>query len=79
MVTEQDPELPAIIARAQAGETAAFGDLYARYAGNILRYLYLRTREQDAAQDLTQEVFVRIIKGINGFEYRGEKSFLGWM
>lgn len=79
MVTETDPELPRIIARAQAGDPAAFGDLYTRYAGIILRYLYLRTREQEGAQDLTQEVFVRVIKGIGGFEYRGEKSFLGWM
>ncbi|HWQ12031.1 MAG TPA: RNA polymerase sigma factor [Roseiflexaceae bacterium] len=79
MLTDTDPELPRIIARAQAGDAGAFGELYARYAGTILRYLYVRTREQEAAQDLTQEVFVRVIKGIGGFEYRGEKSFLGWL
>jgi RNA polymerase sigma-70 factor (ECF subfamily) len=79
MVTESDRELPSMIARAQAGDAGAFGDLYARYASVILRYLYLRTREQETAQDLTQEVFVRVIKGIGGFEYRGEKSFLGWL
>jgi RNA polymerase sigma-70 factor, ECF subfamily len=78
-MTESDPELPRMIARAQAGDTGAFGELYTRYAGLILRYLYVRTREQESAQDLTQEVFVRVIKGIGGFEYRGEKSFLGWL
>ena len=76
---ESDFELPQMIARAQSGDSGAFGDLYGRYAGVILRYLYLRTREQETAQDLTQEVFVRVIKGIGGFEYRGEKSFLGWL
>jgi len=79
MVTELDLELPRIIARAQAGDVAAFGEIYARYAGQILRYLYARVHEQEGAQDLTQEVFVRVIKGISGFEYRGEKSFLGWL
>ncbi|MEN9937193.1 MAG: hypothetical protein RLZZ387_3772 [Chloroflexota bacterium] len=79
MVIDPDTELPTMIARAQSGDAGAFGDLYARYAGAILRYLYLRTREQELAQDLTQEVFVRVIKGIGGFEYRGEKSFLGWL
>jgi RNA polymerase sigma-70 factor (ECF subfamily) len=79
MLTDTDPELPKIIASAQAGDAGAFGDLYTRYAAVILRYLYVRTREQEAAQDLTQEVFVRVIKGISGFEYRGEKSFLGWL
>lgn len=78
-MTDSDHVLPKLIARAQAGDASAFGDLYARYAGMILRYLYVRTREQEAAQDLTQEVFVRVLKGIGGFEYRGEKSFLGWL
>jgi RNA polymerase sigma-70 factor (ECF subfamily) len=79
MVTEIDRELRTIIARAQAGDSGAFGEIYAMYARHILRYLYVRTQEPEGAQDLTQEVFVRVIKGINGFEYRGEKSFLGWL
>lgn len=79
MVTEVDRELPNIIARAQAGDVGAFGDLYSRYAGLILRYLYGRLREPESAQDMTQEVFLRVLKGIGGFEYRGEKSFLGWL
>src|SRR5215212_6165332 len=79
MVTDLDLELPRIIARAKAGDAGAFGELYTKYAGLILRYLYARVRDQEGAQDLTQEVFVRVIKGIGGFEYRGEKSFLGWL
>src|SRR5437764_13506560 len=79
MVTDLDLELPRIIARAKAGDAGAFGELYSRYASLILRYLYVRVHEQEGAQDLTQEVFVRVIKGIGGFKYRGEKSFLGWL
>jgi len=79
MITDLDLELRRIITRAKSGDAGAFGELYTRYAGLILRYLYVRLREQESAQDLTQEVFVRVIKGIGGFEYRGEKSFLGWL
>lgn len=79
MVTDLDLELRRIITRAQTGDASAFGELYTRYAGLILRYLYARLREQEGAQDLTQEVFVRVLKGIGGFEFRGEKSFLGWL
>ena len=79
MVTELDRDLPTIIARAQAGDVAAFSEIYSRYAAVILRYLYGRLREPEAAQDMTQEVFVRVLKGIGNFEYRGEKSFLGWL
>jgi RNA polymerase sigma-70 factor (ECF subfamily) len=79
MVSDVDLELPRVIAQAQTGDPGAFGEIYAKYAGLILRYLYARVRDQEGAQDLTQEVFVRVIKGIGGFEYRGEKSFLGWL
>lgn len=79
MVADANVELPSIIARAQAGDESAFGELYARYARHILRYMYVRTREPELAQDLTQEVFIRVIKGISGLQYRGEKMFLGWL
>lgn len=79
MVADANVELPAIIARAQAGDELAFGELYARYARYILRYMYVRTREPELSQDLTQEVFIRVLKGIGGLQYRGEKMFLGWL
>lgn len=79
MVADTNAELPALIARAQAGDAAAFGEVYARYAKFILRYMYVRTREPELAQDLTQEVFIRVIKGIGRLQYRGEKLFLGWL
>jgi RNA polymerase sigma-70 factor (ECF subfamily) len=76
---ELEHDLPRVIAKAQAGDPLAFDDLYQRYAHLILRFLYLRTRETENAQDLTQEVFMRVLKNIGSFEYRGEKSFLGWL
>jgi RNA polymerase sigma-70 factor, ECF subfamily len=71
--------LPSIIGRAQAGDTGAISEIYRLYAGQILRFLCLRLPEQETAKDLTQEVFIRVIKGIGGMEYRGEKSFVGWL
>ncbi len=79
MVTQPDRELYQIITRTQAGDADAFSDLYRRYASMIMRYLYIRTREPELAQDLTQKVFIRVIRGIGGFQYRGEKSFHGWL
>ncbi len=74
-----DTDLTGLINRAQAGDVSAISELYARYAGVILRYLFLRVYEHELAQDLTQEVFIKVIKGIVKFEYRDEKSFLGWL
>ncbi len=79
ITSEPESDLVRLISKAQRGDPVAFDDLYERYAQGILRYLYLRTREAESAQDLTQEVFIRVLKNIKKFEYRGEKSFLGWL
>lgn len=71
--------LQELVTRAQSGDVGAISELYDRYAGVILRYLVVRVYEHELAQDLTQEVFIRVIKGIVKFEYRDEKSFLGWL
>lgn len=72
-------DLPGLISRAQSGDASAISELYSSYAGMILRYMAVRVYERELAQDLTQEVFIRVIKSIVKFEYRDEKSFLGWL
>lgn len=72
-------ELHELIRRAQARDPSAISELYGRYAGLVLRYLLVRVAEPELAQDLTQEVFIKIIGGIERFEYRDEKAFLGWI
>jgi RNA polymerase sigma-70 factor (ECF subfamily) len=72
-------DLRDLIGRAQSRDPGAISDIYDRYAGMILRYIYLRVDEHELAQDLTQEVFIKVIHGIVRFEYRDEKSFLGWL
>jgi RNA polymerase sigma-70 factor (ECF subfamily) len=72
-------DLTEIVLRAQAGESAALSEIYRRYSGMMLRYLYARVAENELAQDLTQEVFIRVMKWIDRFEYRDEKAFRAWL
>jgi RNA polymerase sigma-70 factor, ECF subfamily len=72
-------DLRELIRRAQARDPSAISELYGHYAGLVLRYLLVRVAEPELAQDLTQEVFIKIIGGIERFEYRDEKAFLGWI
>lgn len=72
-------DLRELIARAQTRDPSAISELYDRYANLMLRYIYARVTEQDLAQDLTQEVFIKVINGIERFEYRDERAFLGWL
>jgi RNA polymerase sigma-70 factor (ECF subfamily) len=72
-------DLRDLVGRAQSRDPGAISELYDRYARLILRYIYVRVGEHELAQDLTQEVFIKVIHGIARFEYRDEKSFLGWL
>jgi RNA polymerase sigma-70 factor (ECF subfamily) len=72
-------ELRELIRRAQTHDVTAISELYARYAELVVRYLLVRVADPELAQDLTQEVFIKIIGGIARFEYRDEKAFLGWI
>lgn len=72
-------DLQELVDRAHAGGVEAISEIYTRFAPVILRYLYARVNDRELAQDLTQEVFIKVLKGIGRFEYRDEKSFLGWL
>lgn len=72
-------DLHDLIGRAQHRDPAAISELYDRFASLVLRYIYVRVAEHELAQDLTQEVFIKVINAIERFEYRDEKSFLGWI
>ncbi len=78
-MTNDQSDISNIVRRAQGGDAAAFSELYTRYAADVLRFLYVRLRENELAQDLTQEVFMRVLRSIRGLDYRGEKLFLGWL
>lgn len=60
-----------LIARAQAGEAEAFGDLYERYVGVIYRYIRARVTGKRDAEDLTEQVFFRAMKSLDNYEERG--------
>ncbi len=69
-------DVPDLVRRAQHGEIAAFNTLVIRHqnAAYSLALRFLRTRE--AAEDVTQEAFVRAWRAIDTF--RGER-FRSWL
>lgn len=70
----QDPagsEVFALVARAQAGDAEAFGELYDRYVTLIYRYIYYRVGSQTLAEDLTSETFLRALRRISTFTWQG--------
>ena len=69
---------PDLIRRAQDGETIVVSEIYDRYQRGIFRYLYYRVGDQQTAEDLTSEVFLRMIEKLSN--YQGQRtSFQAWL
>jgi RNA polymerase sigma-70 factor, ECF subfamily len=56
-----------VVTGCQSGETAALERLYDLYADRLYRYLLARVGSAETADDLTTELFVRVIKSIGAF------------
>ncbi len=68
----------ALLKRAQAYDKQAIGELYDQYAPLIYAYLYRRLRDAQLAEDLTGDVFVRVLQAIQSEQF-WERSFRAWL
>ncbi|MGB1251399.1 MAG: RNA polymerase sigma factor, partial [Candidatus Promineifilaceae bacterium] len=66
------------VARAQQGDSEAFGDLYVRYLDSIYRYIYYRIGNKEEAEDLTESVFLKAWRAIDNYQERG-LPFQAWL
>lgn len=66
-----------LLDRFHAGDAEAFAQLLRRYEQPIYNFLLRSVRDRTAAEDLTQEVFMRVVAGSQGFN-RASK-FSTWL
>lgn len=66
-----------LVKAAREGDPEAFRALHDRYRPRVLRYVQSRMRDAAEADDVTQEVFLRMHKGLDRFE--GRSSFSTWI
>jgi RNA polymerase sigma-70 factor (ECF subfamily) len=57
-VSHEGPDELALVAKAQVGDRAAFAELYDRHVRPVYWQAYSVVRNRDAAEDVTQEVFI---------------------
>jgi len=71
-------EQQALLDQALGADPAALGTLYDQYVDKIYAYIYHRVGSADIAEDLTGQVFVRMLEAVrNGRPWR--TSFSGWL
>ena len=66
------------VARAKAGDQEGLHFLYVRYADDVLRYVTSFVRDHHEAEDITQNVFAKLMKAIHRYEQR-EVPFDAWI
>jgi RNA polymerase sigma-70 factor (ECF subfamily) len=67
-----------LLAGAASFDEAALGELYDRYEGRIYSYIYRRTGDSTLAEDLTAQVFLKMLEAIQGGK-GWHSSFSGWL
>jgi RNA polymerase sigma-70 factor, ECF subfamily len=66
-----------LMAAYQAGNEAAFGELFERYAGSVYGFLVRRLGDRSAAEDLYQEAFLRLHRARQ--TYDSARPFRAWL
>ena len=67
-----------LIQRAQRGETKAIGQLYTNHHEQIYRYIWSKLSDPILAEDLTGEVFTRMVARLHTFQPLGV-PFQAWL
>ena len=61
------------------GERGAQRRLYERFAGYLMAVCLRYLADREAAEDVLQDCFVKILTSVDHFEYRGEGSLKAWV
>jgi len=60
-----------LLNKAQRGDPQAYGELYEWYAPRVFRYLFAHLDNRQDAEDLTEEVFLRVWRSITSYREQG--------
>jgi RNA polymerase sigma-70 factor (ECF subfamily) len=77
-VSAEDLDAARLVARFQAGESEAFGQLYQLYFDRVYSYMRIVVKDPTDAEDLTQQAFLRVLRALPRFERSGG-PFRGWL
>lgn len=66
-----------LILKAQRGDMAAFETLVRQYDRKVLAVALRYTQNPDSAQDIYQEAFLKVYRGLKGFRF--ESRFSTWL
>jgi len=66
-----------LVAALRAGDEAAFSDVVARWSPGLLRLARLHVPSREVAEEVVQETWLAVLRGLDGFE--GRSSLRSWV
>jgi RNA polymerase sigma-70 factor (ECF subfamily) len=70
-------DLDSLLQRCRQGDAAAFAELFDRYQARVFGLCLTVLRDEQEAEDVVQDVFVRLFERIGA--YRGDAAFSTWL
>jgi RNA polymerase sigma-70 factor (ECF subfamily) len=67
-----------LVLQAQDGNSEAFGQLYDAYMERIYRFVYFRVEDQQTAEDITSQVFLKAWSNLDRFQF-SRTPYLAWL
>lgn len=61
------------------GNDSAFDELLNRYKSKVFQYIYHCVKKQETAEDIFQDVFVKVIMNLNNGGYTENGKFISWI
>ncbi len=77
-VGDHDPLVADAVVQAKRGDQDAIRFLYTRYAENVHSYALSMVRNDHEAEDITQQVFTKVLSNLHRYEPRGV-PFAAWI
>lgn len=81
MLEETGPDLidadAQLMLRFKNGDAEAFNRLFARHTRAVINFAYRFVRDRQAAEELAQEIFLRVYEGASG--YQVQAKFTTWL
>ncbi len=79
MSKQLGPDDSVLITLYRNGNEAAFNLLVDRYHSKVFTTIFLIVKDQDVAEDLLQDVFVKVLHTLNSDKYNEEGKFQPWV
>jgi RNA polymerase sigma-70 factor (ECF subfamily) len=75
---QQNDAILDLVRNAQEGDAASMAGLYELFYDKIFRYVLFKTGDRSDAEDIAEEVFLRMLESIRSFKWQGP-PFSSWL